>query len=129
MDSLVKRLKTDLRVVRPKKEGPGVVEGAAYLLDHERKTLAFTQAVVYHAERSDHQHVVSILTALKRPQMIKLLGSDYTTVTKRRVRTRSFGFHQIQTLSSPNKLWKLFPQNKFIHFIPRVVRGLLFSEA
>jgi hypothetical protein len=93
MDSLVKQLKTDLRLVRPQKGRPrrDLGERAAYLLDHERKTLAFVAKQLYCMPKdaspsARRQYFDRVKKAANN--YYKLLGSDYTTVTKRMVRTR-----------------------------------------
>ncbi len=93
MDSLMKQLKTDLRLARPQKGRPrlDVGERAAYLLDHERKSLAFIARQLYvmpedASPSARRQYFDRVKKAAKN--YYRLLGSDYTTVTRRRVRTR-----------------------------------------
>jgi hypothetical protein len=93
LDSLVKQLKTDLRLARPQKGRPrlDVGERAAYLLDHERRSLAFIARQLYRmpedaSSSARRQCFDRVKKAAKN--YYRLLGSDYTSVTKRRVRTR-----------------------------------------
>jgi hypothetical protein len=93
IDSLVKQLKTDLRLTRPQQGRPRRDSGqrAAYLLDHERKSLPVIARQLYRmsedASPSERRQCFDRIKKAAK-NYYRLLGSDYTTVTKLRVRTR-----------------------------------------
>jgi len=93
LDSLVKQLKADLRLTRPQKGRPrlDLGERVAYLLDHERKALGFIAREVYRmpedASASERRQCFDRIKKAAK-NYYRLLRSDYTTITKRRVRTR-----------------------------------------
>jgi hypothetical protein len=93
LDSLVGTLKMNLKLVRPEKGRPRVDFGekAAYLLDHEKKHVAIIAKELYrmpaNAGSSERrQYFDRIKKAAKN--YYKLLRSDYTSLTKIRLRQR-----------------------------------------
>jgi hypothetical protein len=95
LDSIVGTLKTNLKLTQPQKGRPREQFGgrAAYLLDHEKRSLPsiakelcqLPPSSTTHARRQCFDRIRKAANNYYR-----LLGHDYTTVTKDRVRIRLF---------------------------------------
>jgi|ERR1022692_904176 hypothetical protein len=93
LDSIVGTLKTDLKLIQPQKGRPREKFGerAAYLLDHEKRSLPsiageLCQLPLNSTAQARRQCFDRIRKAATN--YYRLLGHDYTTVTKDRVRVR-----------------------------------------
>lgn len=95
LDSIVGALKTDLKLIQPQKGRPREEFGerAAYLLDHEKRSLPLVAREL--CQLSANSNSLARRQCFDRIRKsannyYKLLGHGYTTVTKDRVRVRLF---------------------------------------